>query len=223
MNRKRLGKWVSMIGLLGTGIWLLTLQSCARSQQLVGITVSPSTFTFLSPDPTLSAGFSATGSYIHPAENKDITNIVTWTNNVPQLLNLNGGSASPAGTECGVAFISASYDIGTGPSGNLVSGSATVTIDNPLIASCPGGTAAPVLAVQIVNKTSTGDSVTSSPTGINCPATTCGAPFPTGSVVSLSAVPAANFISWGAPCDGSSATTCDVVLSASTTVTATFQ
>jgi hypothetical protein len=223
MNRKWFRKWIGIFILMSAGISLLSLNSCARNQQLVGITVSPSTFTFLSPDPTLQASFSAVGTYIHPAENKDITSIVTWGNNIPQLISLTGGAVSPTGAGCGVANISASYDKGTGPSGNLVSGGATVTVNNPLISSCPGGTAAPVLAVTIVNKTSTGDIVTSSPAGINCPATTCGAPFSAGSVVGLTASPAANFISWGAPCAGSTALTCDVVLSVSTTVTATFQ
>ncbi|HEY3971554.1 MAG TPA: hypothetical protein VGM18_01035 [Candidatus Sulfotelmatobacter sp.] len=223
MNRKWLGKWIGVIGLMGVSTWLLSLNSCARNQQLVGITVSPSTFTFLTPDPTLQAGFSAVGTYIHPAENKDITSIVTWGNDIPQLITLNGGAVSPTGLGCGVANISASYDKGTGPSGNLVSGTATVTVNNPLISYCPGGTTSPILAVVIQPNTATGDSITSSPAGINCPATTCGAPFPTGSVVSLTASPAANFVSWGAPCAGSTSTTCDVVLSASTTVTATFQ
>ncbi len=223
MNRKWFGKWIGIIGLMGMSTWLLTLNSCARNQQLVGITVTPSTFTFLTPDSTLQASFSAVGTYIHPAENKDITSLVTWGNNIPQLITLNGGLVSPTGNGCGVADISASYDKGTGPSGNLVSGSATVTINNPLISYCPGGSTAPILAVQIQSTTSTGNSVTSVPSGIDCPATTCGAPFTAGTSVTLTAAPTANFVSWGAPCAGSTSTACQAVVTANTTVTATFK
>src|SRR5437764_12213380 len=101
MNRK----WISIFTLVGTGAWLLSLFSCARDQQLIGITVSPSWFTFLSPDLSLVANFSAVGTYIHPAEHKDISALVTWGNNVPQLLNMNQGSVSPTGNGCGVINI----------------------------------------------------------------------------------------------------------------------
>jgi len=223
MNRKWLGKWISILGLVGAGIWLLSLSSCARSQRLVGITVSPSSFIFLTPDKALITNYTALGTYIHPPETKDITALVTWSVDFAGMVNVTAGAVSPTGTECGVANISASYDRGTFPSGNLIVGYATVTVDNPLIAVCPGGTSAPVLGVQLEKNTSTGDTVTSVPAGINCPAQSCGAPFTAGTTVSLTAAPAANFVSWGAPCLGSSSTTCDVVVTANTTVIANFQ
>jgi len=223
MKRKWLGKWISICGLVGAGIFLFSLNSCARNQRLVGITVSPSSFTFLTPDTALVTNYTAIGAYIHPPENKDITALVTWNVDFAGMVTMNAGAVSPTGTECGVANISASYDQGTGPSGNLVIGYATVTVNNPAISVCPGGTTAPVLAVQLQKNTSTGDTVTSSPAGINCPAQTCGAPFTSGTTVALTAAPSANFVSWGAPCAGSTATTCDVILTTNTTVIANFQ
>ena len=74
---KRLGKWISIFGLTAAGSWLLSLSSCARNQELTAITIQPATFTFLSPDPTLSANFTALGTYIHPPETKDISALVT--------------------------------------------------------------------------------------------------------------------------------------------------
>ena len=64
-------------------------------------------------------------------------------------------------------------------------------------------------------------SVTSSPAGINCPAT-CAADFAAGTVVSLRATPAAgsSFAGWGGACTGTGA--CSLTLTADTSVTASF-
>jgi hypothetical protein len=64
--------------------------------------------------------------------------------------------------------------------------------------------------------------VTSSPSGIDC-GTTCSATFPTGTPVMLTATPATDsrFAGWsGGGCHGTG--TCTVILTADTTVTATF-
>lgn len=67
-----------------------------------------------------------------------------------------------------------------------------------------------------------GGVVTSSPPGIACE-TTCDASFPAGSTVTLTADPdsASVFDGWGGACGGGGAT-CDVAVSATTAVTATF-
>jgi hypothetical protein len=221
--RKSLGKWISIIGLAAVAAWLLSLSSCGRSQQLTAITIQPATFTFLTPDPTLSANFTALGTYIHPPETKDISSLVTWSSDVPQLLAMTGSTVSPTGNGCGVVNVSASYNHGTGADGNLVTGYSTVTINNPLEAICPGGTAAPILSVTPEQTNTTGNSVTSNPVGINCPAQSCGAPFASGTAVTLTATPSANFVSWGISCPGSTTNVCVVALTANETVTAIFQ
>lgn len=221
---KNLGKWIAIFGLTTASFWLLSLSSCARSQELTGITIQPSTFTFLTPDATLSASFTALGTYIHPPETKDITALVTWSSDIPQLLTVTGGTVSPSGNGgCGVINVSASYNHGTYPDGNLVTGYSTVTINNSLEAICPGGTAAPILSVTPEQTTSTGNSVTSDPVGITCPAVSCGAPFASGTSVTLTATPSANFVSWGSSCPGSTTNVCVVALTANETVTAIFQ
>ena len=64
--------------------------------------------------------------------------------------------------------------------------------------------------------------VTSSPSGINC-GPTCSASFATGTLVTLTESPGQNstFAGWGGPCTGTNPT-CQVTLSASQQVTATF-
>ena len=64
-------------------------------------------------------------------------------------------------------------------------------------------------------------SVTSSPAGIDCPAT-CSAEFAPGSKVTLTEMPATNyaFAGWSGACSGTS--TCTVTVSAARSVTATF-
>jgi hypothetical protein len=215
-------KWLSIAAFVVTALVLLNLSSCARGQKLIGITVQPATVTFLTPSSTLTATLTALGTYIHPAETKDITSQVTWTADIPQLLNLSGGTVSPSGSGCGVINVKASSTQDT-EAGGIAIGYATVTVDNPLVSYCPGGTSAPLLGVVLEATTTTGNSVVSSPAGIDCPATTCGAPFATGTSVTLTASPSANFSSWGTTCPGASANVCTVVMNSSTSVTAIFQ
>ncbi len=68
MNRK----WFSVAALLIAAVALLNLSSCARSQKLVGITVTPSgsTITLSGFGQVVGTQFTALGSYIHPPETK---------------------------------------------------------------------------------------------------------------------------------------------------------
>jgi hypothetical protein len=218
MNRK----WFSIAVLILAAGFLLGMASCAHDRELIGITIQPQTVTFGAPDSSLSADFSALGTYLHPPETKDITTQVTWATDIPQLITVTaGGVVSPTGNGCGVANVSASTTHGTGHSDNLVIGYSTVTIQNPLVAGCPGGSSgAPVLAVNFQANNTANASVTSSPAGINCPAQSCGAPFTSGTTVVLTASPA-GVVSWGS-CPSAAGDNCTVILTANTTVTATF-
>jgi hypothetical protein len=218
-------KWSSLAGLILAATLLLLLSNCARDRQLIGITIQPTNLTFGSPDPLLTAQFTALGTYIHPQETKDITSQVTWKTDITQMISVSAGTVSPTGNSCGVANISASYDKGTGPSGNLVIGYATVTVDDPNVAGCPGagggGGQSPLLIVSIQGGGN--GTVTSSPAGIACPATSCGATFAAGTTVTLIETPAggSSFGGWG-NCPSPSGNSCAVLLNNDTTVTATF-
>jgi hypothetical protein len=79
---------------------------------------------------------------------------------------------------------------GTGGSSNVVIGYATVTVDNPAVAGCPGYGTIATLNVGVVGP----GSVTSLPSGISCPGT-CSAEFPVGASVLLTAN-GTGFLDW---------------------------
>jgi len=127
-------KW---LGLLGIGFWGLTLLSCSSGQQLVSIAITPSSETFLSPDPTGKVQLVAIGTYTHPPATKDLTSQATWTSNTTQVAVVSStGVLSPAGTGCGGAIISASVKTND-PVGNVIVGTMTVTVDNSADPICP--------------------------------------------------------------------------------------
>jgi len=186
--------------------------------KLVSITVQPPTGTFLTPDTNSQIVFTALGNYIHPPDTRDITDKVTWATDVPQLIQISGGVVSPKGG-CGIADISASLR----DKGNLVTGYATVTVNDPTNPVCPGGSQTQGVVIVALAGTGTG-SVTSAPAGITCPSKSCGALFNVGSTVVLTATPdtGSTFHDW-AGCTSTTDTTCSVVVTTgSTVVTVTF-
>jgi hypothetical protein len=228
MNRKWVSKWISILGLVAAAIWLSSLSSCARNQQLEGITISPSAFTYFSPAAPNSQQtpipLTAYGSYIHPPETKDITNQVTWGSDQTIVADVTSGGQLTAGIACGVANISASVFTDHGnPKGNVVVGYMTVTVQGPASEGCPTGTATQNLSVDVTNGAADGV-ITSSPAGITCGAT-CSAPFPTASTVSLTAAPNTGhtFLGWASGCTSSAGLTCNVTMNSNVIVSASFQ
>lgn len=127
-------KW---LGLLGIGVAGLTLLSCSSGQQLLSIAITPSTETFLSPDPILTVQLRAVGTYTHPPATKDLTSTVTWTSNTPLVAVVSSaGLLAPAGTGCGGAIISATLKTDK-PTGNTIVGTMTATVDDANDPVCP--------------------------------------------------------------------------------------
>jgi len=127
-------KWLGLMGICFAG---LTLLSCSSGQQLLSITITPSSETFGAPDPSANVQLVALGTYAHPPATKDLTDQVTWTSNTPQVAIVNSaGLLSPAGTGCGNSIVSATLKTNN-PTGNIVVGTMTVTVDNINIPSCP--------------------------------------------------------------------------------------
>lgn len=216
MNRKWLGKWISIFGLVGVSFWLLNLSSCARSQKLVGIHVLPGTVTFGGVGAEIK--FKAIGTYIHPPENKDVTSQAQWSIDSQNLVTFNAPGDVTAISDCGTGNVMASIQEG----GNDVFGTA-------FVAAAGVGTTACTQAVLTVTVAGSG-TVTSAPTGINCPSAACVAPFPLDSTVGLSATPGtgATTVTWSWPsgaagCSATTATTCSVTLNTNQAITATFQ
>jgi hypothetical protein len=202
-------KWFGVSALVMTASTLLSLSSCARDQKLQGIAVSPSTVTFGGVGAQVQ--FRAVGSYIHPPENKDITDKVNWSIDSQNLVTFNGPGLVTAINDCGTGNVVAAFQDG----GNYVSGSAFVSAAGVGTSSCTQATLTVTLA-------GTG-TVTSSPAGINCPGT-CTSAFALDQTVVLTGTPTApaTSVTWGAACVPNG-NTCSVDLNTNQTITATFQ
>lgn len=219
-------KWFGIAALILTATVLLTLSSCARSQKLQGITISPSAFTYFSP---ASAGVQQTpipltayGSYIHPPETKDISSQVTWASDNTIVADVSSAGQLTDGVACGVGNISASFYTDGNKSGNVVVGFMTVTVEGPASQGCPQGTATNNLSVDVTAGAADGV-IVSAPAGINC-GSTCTAAFPANSSVSLTATPISGkqFNGWTSGCTTTSGLTCNVTLNTDVTVSASF-
>jgi hypothetical protein len=127
-------KWLGCLGIWVAGLALL---SCSSGQRLLSITITPSAETFGAPDTSLNVQLRALGTYSHPPATKDLTTQVTWASNTPQVAVVNStGLLSPAGIGCGGAVISATLKTNN-PTGNVVVGNMTATVDDANVPSCP--------------------------------------------------------------------------------------
>jgi hypothetical protein len=130
-------KWLGLTFAYGVAIFM---PSCGHDQQLVGISIEPSTETFgaatipVSQDAGLNVQLRALGSYIHPPVTKDITAQVTWATDTPQMVTVNStGVLTATGLVCGNAIVSATVKTnsssgGLSSSGAIVTGSMTANV-----------------------------------------------------------------------------------------------
>jgi len=215
MNRK----WFSILALIAAATFFINLSSCGFNRHLVSIQIAPTNVTFGGVGQGLFVDFAATGTYEHPPSVKDITNLVTWGTDSPQVILISSAGVATTNTACGTASISASfYD-----SPNLVSSnSATITVDGPASSGCTPAGPQPILTVSFAsNGTGT---VTG---GISCSTpSSCSDQFATGSTIVLTATAAAGstFAGWSgcSSTSGANGSVCTVLLEINTTVTATF-
>lgn len=209
---------------------VLSLPSCGHDQKLVSIAVQPQSFTFLQNVGTQTTNFKAYGTYIHPPAQKDITTQVIWNADASGVVSIasgttNGGTVTTQG-DCGISDISATASEGTGGSSNIVVGYGSVTVNDPTNPICPGGSA--TNGELVVTPAGTGvGTVTSQPAGISCPGTACGAQFPAGDLITLTASAGQNstFSTWaGCTASISTPTQCTVTIPGGgvVNVTATF-
>jgi hypothetical protein len=224
MNRK----WFSIAALIVVAISLLSVSSCGDPQELVSIQIEPSAQAFgasnipLIQDVGLQAQLTALGNYVHPPVTKDITDQVTWASSVTQVVTVSPtGQVSVTGTACGGSLITATVQTNADASGVSSSGA---VVSGSIVASviCFTGTG-PTVTINFAG-TGTG-TISSSPAGLGCAASagaSCTGSFPTGTSVTLTAVPNGTFGGW-AGCDIDSGATCIFQdLTSDVTVTATF-
>jgi hypothetical protein len=130
MNRKLFG----IAALLIAAVALLNLLSCARSQQLVGITLQPSGG-FVFEGYKAAGQFTAEGTYIHPPETKDVTDQVVWSLDIANFGTITQqGLVTYTRTDgCGSGQVTATY---TASDGNFIVGTAPVSGANNTNAIC---------------------------------------------------------------------------------------
>ena len=128
--RTRLSPWKGLC----LAVFLVgALSACGHKQQLVSITVVPSTETFgaadipVELDKGANVQLRALGSFIHPPVTKDITNQVAWASNTPDMVTVNStGLITATGGACGGTIISATVTTNHS-SANIDSNGAIVT------------------------------------------------------------------------------------------------
>ncbi|HVO63877.1 MAG TPA: Ig-like domain-containing protein [Terriglobales bacterium] len=212
-------RWMRIASLCAAVI--LITASCGHDQELVSITVTPAKVDFQGFG--ARSQMTAMGSYIHPPETKDITSIVTWATNVPDTVSVSQTGLVTAINICGSGQVTATAysNPSNHAAGSAIRGSADVAI---LLNGSSNCSQLANLTVQIgTSGGSASGSVTSSPTGINCPNTTCSANFAVGTTVTLTASPnsGSSFNHWDG-CDAPSGITCTMNMNAAKTVTANF-
>jgi len=128
--------WLRLAGLALCAAALLNLPSCAHSQQLVGISLTPqgTTITLGGPGEVVGTQFTAIGTYIHPPENKDVTSTAVWATDSPTIIALvpnQPGLVNTTGEGCGtnLGVTATLYSKPGDPSaGSAVVGSATISV-----------------------------------------------------------------------------------------------
>jgi hypothetical protein len=224
MKRSHIGLALGVLLAVGA---VSSLPSCGHDQKLVSIQVHPPGFTFLVADSDQTANYKAFGTYIHPPATKDITDQVVWSvQGSPSVVAIvNGTPAGTVTTEggCGVSDVVATAPEGTGGSSNIVVGYGTVTVDNPNVVFCPGGSSQQATLAVVLAGSGQG-TVTSIPSGITCPGS-CGAQILVGNLVVLQATPNSGhtFVSWNGCTPGNPSNTCSLTMPAGgILVSATF-
>jgi hypothetical protein len=221
--------------LCSLAILVIFVLSCGHPMSLQSITVSPATSTVtgygLTPPVGAQAQYVAYGHFINPVKMVDISSQVTWSSLFTDVATVsNSPQADPgmvtAGVSCGTTIITATAGkgvIGPGDANEILTGTGTFIVSAPNAPSCGGLT--PSLAV-IFGGTGSG-TVTGS--GFNCTSTggvtsgICALSFASGTAVALVATPAtgSSFGAWSG-CTTTNSQTCQVSLTSSAVVTATF-
>ncbi len=135
-----------------------------------------------------------------------------------------GMAAYNSGTSVVLTAQAASGYVFSGWSGGVCSGTGTCTVSMSAARSVTATfTAVPQLTLTVSFSGTGGGSVFSTPSGIDCPASSCSGQFNTGSTVTLTAVPnASSALSGWIGCQTTNGTICGVIMSVAREVTAVF-
>ncbi len=121
-------------------LFLLSL-GCGHPTQLTSMSISPSGITFSNAVPGMTAQFTAYGTFIHPAETRDISDRVTWSSSITDIATVDAtGKVTTVGLACGVTTITATAKsdlVGAGGSGSIMTATTTVDVKLAGVADCP--------------------------------------------------------------------------------------
>jgi hypothetical protein len=215
-------KWFSIIALVAAATFLFSLSSCAFNSHLLSISIQPPAgATFGAVDNSLFVDFTAFGSYSHPPRTKDITNLVTWHSDTPQVAQVTSAGVVSPNTNCGSANVSATLKDG---SNEVVSNLAHIVVDGPSSSGCTPAGPQPILTISFAG---TGNGTVTGPFGISCSSpSVCSNQFTAGTTLMLTATATSGTFSMWANCNSTSGTNgsvCTVTLENNLTVTATFK
>ncbi len=124
-----------LVAIFLLALGLLNALSCARDQQLESITVTPDNVTFGGSG--INVQYTATGHYIHPQEDKDITTKVIWASDATQVISFStpgqpGLATSQQGCGTGIGITATVFGNPSNPSsGSVTRGSATANVTGP--------------------------------------------------------------------------------------------
>jgi hypothetical protein len=211
-------KWFSVLALIAIATLFLSFSSCAYNQHLVSINIPESGGTFGVVDPNAFFDFKAFGTYIHPPQTKDITNLVTWQSDNPQVVQVSSVGVVSPNLGCGVGNVYATFQDG---SNNIVSNSVKITVNGPAALGCTPPGPQPALTISFAG---TGTGTVTGP-GISCSSPSSFTnTYTLGTTITLTAFPTGTSSSFGnwSGCNSTNGTACTVVLENSVTVTATF-
>jgi hypothetical protein len=114
---------------------------CGHPTQLQSVSISPSSVTFTEAVPGMTAQLTAYGTFIHPAETRDITSDVTWSSSVTDIAIVDAtGKVTTVGLACGITTITATAKsdlVGAGGSGSIMTGVSTIDVKLAGVANCP--------------------------------------------------------------------------------------
>lgn len=171
-----------LFAILSLVLPMALMPSCARPQQLTGMTLEPSNITFEGVGAAVQ--MTAIGTFEHPFATKDVTNDVQWSIDSQNLATVTSSGLVRATNVCGSGNVLAKYLNPPGlPGGSVVVATAALAGSGQGTTTCNSAT---VTVGLLGTVTPPAGSVTSSPAGISCPGT-CTAVFSLDAQVVLTA------------------------------------
>jgi hypothetical protein len=130
---------VTSIAIIITMAVVLIQAGCGHPSTMTGMSITPSNVTVIGRGMGSQAQYTAYGTFVHPAETRDITTRVTWTTAIPAVATVENGLVT-SGPACGVTSITATAArdvLNNGSSQGIMTATATFTVADRADPLCP--------------------------------------------------------------------------------------